>query len=79
METIKNGLVPSLESITNAKGVEFKLGDVIRAKGSKINRVIEQITEHHQTEVYATREDKNYASVYSAWVNINDAIKVEAA
>ena len=68
-----NGIVKSLESITNSKGVEFKLGDVIRAKGSKINRVIEQISPNNDDEVYATREDKNYSSVYSAWVNLDSA------
>lgn len=74
-----NGYRIGLESFTNNKGVTIKLGDTVRVKGSKINRVVNQISSSDTTcNIWGIRED-NELNVRTAWLDPNKIEIVKAA
>ena len=67
-----------LQSIINKKGIEIKLGDVVVAKGSKIERIVRQIKspfgKPDKIEINAIRVD-GLDKVWSKWLDA-DEIKI---
>lgn len=62
---------------TNSKGIEFKVGDLVTAKGSKIVRRIEQIaqaTGSPVVEIYAPRVSDGPEG--TAWISIEKTVKL---
>ena len=61
-----------VESIINKKGIEIKLGDVVVAKGSKIERVVKQIsTNLDKIEIWGVRVD-GLDNGWSKWLDGNE-------
>lgn len=61
-----------VESIINNKGIEIKLGDVVVAKGSKIERVVKRIsTNLDKIEIWGIRVD-GLNNGWSKWLDGNE-------
>ncbi|MEC5149208.1 hypothetical protein [Cryobacterium sp. GrIS_2_6] len=64
----KSSISPSgntVPSITNAKSLEIKLGDIVVTAGSKTQRVVDGIS---RGEVHGTRLDRGNVA-HSRWLN----------
>lgn len=67
----------TLEQTTNAKGATIRLGDVVKAKGSKIERTVVGIATDGRT-ARGIRAD-NGRVTYSVWLDVDALTIVRAA